>query len=110
MYGTALKIRLKQTKNSGITNRDETPFRWRIWCPPIKEDDPSQTPVSKINLNTHLIRMWSLDYVFGKCVQHKVQIGPGEIVVKGRYHAYFAEMTRLMVDIETTGDIFVWMF
>ena len=28
--GTALKIRLKQTKVSGITNRDGPSFRWRI--------------------------------------------------------------------------------
>lgn len=42
--GTALKFRIKQTKVSGITNRDEISFRGRIWCPPIKEYDPSQTP------------------------------------------------------------------
>ena len=28
--GTALRIRLKQTKVSGITNRDGPSFRWRI--------------------------------------------------------------------------------
>lgn len=54
--------------------------------------------------------MYSRDYKFGKCVQHKVEIGPSEVVVKGRYHAYFAELTKLMVEVETTGDIVVWIF
>ena len=55
--GTVLKIRIKQTKVSGITNRDEISFRWHIWCPPIKEYDPGQTPPSEINLDAHLVRI-----------------------------------------------------
>ena len=30
IFDTALKIQLRQTKVSGITNRDETLFRWHI--------------------------------------------------------------------------------
>ena len=63
----------------------------------------------EIDLNAHLIRMGSGDNVFCKPMQHKVQIGPGEVPIQYGYHSDSAEMTRLMIVIVAVRKVDAWM-
>lgn len=83
--------------------------RWHVWCPPFKENDPRQAPVSEVDLNAHLIRTWSGDYIFREGMHHEIQVGPGEFSVQGRHYADSAEPVKLMVVVVTTRNVCVWM-
>lgn len=53
--------------------------------------------------------MWSVDNILCKCVEHEVQVGPGEVPEKRRYYADSAKLTDLMVVIVTIRKVFVRM-
>lgn len=62
----------------------------------------------EIDLNAHLIRMWSGDHVFSKSMQHKIQVRPCEISEKRGYYADGAELTGLMVVVVPVRKVFKW--
>lgn len=94
---------------SGIPNTERVSYRWYVWRPPINEDNPPKAPSSEIDLNTHLIRMRSGDYVFCNCMQDEIQVRPGELPVKRGHYNDGAEMMRLMIVVVTFRKVHVWM-
>lgn len=107
--GILLRAPFKKMTIPSITNTERTWQRWHVWCPPIEEDNPGQPSLSEIDLNAHLIRMWSGDNILCKCVEHEIQVGPGEVPEKGRYYADGAKLTDLMVVVITIRKVSVRM-
>ena len=103
-----LKVRLKETCISGTTDVKRLPHSWHVGRPPFNENYPRQAPKPEIDLNTHLIRMRSGDHVFGKSMQHKIQVRPCKVPEKRGYHAKDAELTGLIVVVVTARKVFIW--
>ena len=93
----------------GITNTEGIWYGWHVWCPPIEEDNPCQPSLSEIDLNAHFIRMWSGDNILCKCMEHEIQVGPGEVLIKGGNYADGAKLTCLMVVVVALGKVFIRM-
>ena len=53
--------------------------------------------------------MWSGDNILCKCVEHEIQVGPGEVPEKGGYYGDGTNLTDLMVVVVTIRKVLVRM-
>lgn len=101
-----LGVRFKDTTIPSITYTERISYRcWYVFCPPLNEDNSRKAPLFEIDLNAHLIRMWSGGYVFRKSMQDEIQVRPGEVPEQRWHYADGAEMAGLVVVVVTVRNV-----
>ena len=81
----------------------------QLWWPPVEVDNPGEAPAPENDLNAHLIRIRSGDYVLRQTVQDKIQVGPSEVPDERRDYTNRAKLIVLMIIVVTVRNVVVWM-
>lgn len=101
--------RSKKRCFSNATTTEGILYRWRVWRPPLNEDDPGKASPSENDLDAHLVGMWSGNYVFGKPMQNEIQVRPGDIPEQRGHYDEGAEFTGFVIVVVTVRKVYIWM-